>query len=108
VQIDIGGNGGSVPDSFEDKLTPPDSTYQSSVSTPEGAMVSFLSTSSVDELKSFYDAAIADLGGSDIFKMDAGGGFSWAWGEGDSGGLIIVVPNTDGGNLVSVTYGSGS
>jgi hypothetical protein len=101
---------GSLPEGFEQRLVPPNSTVQGGISIGGGTgSVGFISTSSIDELKSFYDSALGTLGiASDkILKMDTGGGFSWIFGEGESGGLIVVAPNTDGeGNVVSVTYGA--
>ncbi len=108
VSIDLGG--GSVPEGFEDKLIPPNSTYTGGFSSSQGGVTAFTSTASIDELKSFYDAAIASLGvpADQIFKTEAAGGFSWIFGEGDKGGLVIVAPNSDGqGSVVSVTYGVG-
>ena len=105
-----GGGGGSVPDGFEDKLVPPNSSVTFTQSTGATQTIIFHSTSSIDELKSFYESAIDGLGG-ETFKNEIEGSFTIGWGDQatGTGGLVFIVPSSDGGgNDVSVTTAIGA
>jgi hypothetical protein len=104
---------GTLPDGFDQRLVPPDSTVGLTISAgEEGFLTSFTSTKSIAELKDFYKNAIESMGGQEVFDMSAGDLVMIAWGSDESGGgggLVNIVPNTEGaGSIVSVTYGAPS
>jgi hypothetical protein len=104
-----GGGGGSVPEGFESRLVPPSSTVILTQSAGDTTTVIFHSTASYDELKSFYEAAIASLGG-ETFKQEVSGSLTIGWGDEAAGtaGLLTVIPSSEGGgNDVSVTTAIG-
>jgi hypothetical protein len=104
-----GGGGGSVPDDFADQLVPPASSVVMTQSAGETQTVIFHSTASFDELKSFYESAVDSLGG-DTFKQEIEGSLTIGFGDEatGSGGLIVIVPSSEGGHDVSVTTAIGA
>lgn len=107
-----GGSGGGValPGDFENKLVPPKSSVTFTQQAGNAKSVIFHSDASFDELKSFYESAVAALGGSK-FTQEAEGSLTIGFGDEGSGtgGLVVVVPSSDGGGGydVSVTTSIG-
>jgi len=104
-----GGGGGSGSDDVEavaNQLIPPNSTEQSKT-TAEGTWFAiYLSTDSVDSLKSYYQNAIANAGQKIFSTTTIQGGVSYVFAKDESGGFggsINIYPNGDGKTAVQVT-----
>jgi len=105
------GGGGSSGGSDEveavaNQLIPPNSTEQSKT-TAEGTWFAiYLSTDSVDSLKSYYQSAIANAGQKIFSTTTIQGGVSYVFAKDESGGFggsINIYPNGDGKTAVQVT-----
>jgi hypothetical protein len=101
--------GGSVDlDRLEDELTPPDSDETSRFDVAGGVAISFQTSASMTDLRSFYEDKFDDLG-VEVFASDAGNnGVSWVFGDspGGFGGGVVLSPAGDTITVV-VTIGEG-
>jgi hypothetical protein len=101
--------GGSVDlDQLEDELTPPDSNETSRFDVAGGIAISFQTSASMDDLRSFYEDRFDDLG-VEVFASDAGdNGISWVFGDSPAGfaGGVVLSPSGDAITVV-VTIGEG-
>jgi len=107
-----GGNGSSGDlDQLAEDLTPPNSSETSRTTAGTVIFLTFTSTDSPDDLKSFYESAIADTGLEVFSTTSTQGTYSWIFGvdEGDgSGGIVTVSPDPNGGgSQVGVQVGTG-
>jgi hypothetical protein len=103
------GGGGSVDlDRLEDELTPPNSNETSRFDVAGGVAISFESSASMDDLRSFYEDKFDDLS-LEVFASDAGNnGVSWVFGDSPQGfaGGVVISPSGDAMTVV-VTIGQG-
>ena len=111
---DDGGNGGSAGDAeaaFE-RLTPPNAEEVTKTTASGVIFAAFNSPDSVDSLTSFYEDAFNDLGLEILTTTESSGGVSWFVGTDDNasefGGVVSVIPATDGGSgsTVSIQIGA--
>ena len=104
ASVDASTGGGSAPEGFEQSLVPPNSSVTLTQSAGETQTVIFHSTSSFDELKSFYESAV-----DETFKQEIEGSLTLGWGDSSAGtaGLVVIVPSAEGGIDVSVTTAIG-
>jgi hypothetical protein len=95
-------------DRLEDELTPPDSSETSRFDVPNGVVISYNSSASMDDLRTFYEDKLSDLGLEVISTSDAGeNGVAWLFGDtagGTFGGNVTLSP-TSGTTTVVVTLG---
>jgi hypothetical protein len=95
-------------DHLEDELTPPDSSETSRFDVPNGVVISYSTSASMDDLRSFYQDKLADLGLEIISTSDAGdNGVAWLFGDtagGTFGGNVTLSPG-GGSTTVVVTLG---
>jgi hypothetical protein len=110
-----GGNGsvGDAEEAFE-RLTPPNADEVSKTTAGDVIFAGFTTPDSMDSLRSFYEDAFSDLGLQILTTTEAAGGITWFVGTDENasefGGVISVIPATDGGSgtTVSVQIGSTS
>ncbi len=108
-----GGDGGSEGDldQLADDLTPPNSSETSRTTAGGLIFLTFESSDSPDDLRSFYESAIANTGMEVFSTTSAEGSYSWIFAESEGsayGGVVTVTPGTDGsGSFVGVQVGSG-
>jgi hypothetical protein len=91
------GGGSASLDELEDQLTPPDSSETSRFDVPGGAAISFQTSASMAELRSFYGDAFDDLG-LEVVTSDAGdSGVSWVFSNTSEefGGSVVIAPSAD-------------
>jgi hypothetical protein len=110
---DDGGNGnaGDAEEAFE-RLTPPNAEEVSKTTAGELIIAGFTTPDSIDSLTSFYEDAFSDLGLQILTTTQAAGGVTWFVGTdanaSEFGGVISVIPATEGGSgsTVSIQIGS--
>jgi len=108
------GGGGSSASSDDvnqwiEDLTPPNASEVARFSAPEGTTVSFQSSDSFDDLKSYYDDKIADLGIQVVGTLTVEGSNSWIIGDDSDngiGGTISIAPDGDN-TIVTIILGIG-
>lgn len=107
-----GGGGGSDDlDTIATNLAPPNGTQQARYSASGGLIITWLSTDSVDSLKSYYDGKLSSLGLSVLQTTDVQGTHGWVFGHQDGSGVsgaLTIGPDTSGGagSAVSLTLGT--
>lgn len=107
-----GGVGSGDLEGLMDGLTPPNSSEVSRTSGDGFLFVTFESSDTTDSLSGFYEDAIADTGMGTVSRTESEGSFSWIFAEDDNsafGGVVSLIPATDGGpgSTVSIQIGSG-
>jgi hypothetical protein len=106
-----GGNAGDAEAAFE-RLTPPNAEEVTKTTASGVIFAAFNSPDSVDSLTSFYEDAFNDLGLEILTTNESSGGVSWFVGTDENasefGGVVSVVPATDGGSgsTVSIQIGA--
>ena len=108
------GNGGGDfdTDAAYERLTPPNAEEVTKTTSGGVIFAAFNSSDSVDSLTSFYMDAFDDLGLQVLTTTETADGVSWFVGTDENatefGGVISVIPATDGGSgsTVSVQIGS--
>jgi hypothetical protein len=111
---DDGGGGGSAGDAdaaFE-RLTPPNADEVTKTTASGVIFAAFTSPDSVETLTSFYEDAFNDLGLMILTTTETADGISWFVGTDENasefGGVISVVPATDGGSGTTVSIQIGA
>jgi hypothetical protein len=111
---DGGGGGGDAGDAeaaFE-RLTPPSAEEVTKTTTSGVIFAAFQSPDSVESLTSFYEDAFSDLGLQILTTTETADGISWFVGTDENasefGGVISVVPSTDGGSGTTVSVQIGA
>lgn len=102
------GSGSADLDRLEDELTPPDSSETSRSDVPGGTVISYETSASMDDLRSFYLDKFEELG-LEILTSDAGdSGVSWVFGESSEafGGSVVLAPSGGTVNVI-VTLAEG-
>jgi hypothetical protein len=110
---DDGGNGsaGDAEEAFE-RLTPPNADEVSKTTAGELIIAGFTTSDSIDSLTSFYEDAFGELGLQILTTTEAAGGVTWFVGTDENasefGGVISVIPATDGGTGTTVSIQIGA
>lgn len=110
---DDGGNGdaGDAEAAFE-RLTPPNADEVSKTTASGLIFAGFTTPDSVDSLTSFYEDAFNDLGLEILTTTEAADGITWFVGTDENasefGGVVSVIPATDGGQGTTVSVQIGS
>jgi hypothetical protein len=108
-----GGNGsaGDAEEAFE-RLTPPNAAEVSKTTASGVIFAAFTTPDSIESLTSFYEDAFDDLGLQILTTTEAAGGISWFVGTDENasefGGVISVIPPTDGGSGTTVSVQIGA
>jgi hypothetical protein len=109
-----GGNGGSTDDAEEAfaVLTPPNAEEVTKTTASGVIFAAFTTPDSVDSLVSFYEDAFDELGLQILTTTETADGISWFVGTDENasefGGVISVIPNTEGGTGSSVSVQIGA
>jgi len=93
-------------DQWVSDLTPPNGNEMARFTAPDGITVSFESDDSVDDLKSYYDDKLGDLGITVQGTADVGGTHTWVIGDESGDGVqggLTVSESGDGKSLVTIT-----
>jgi len=80
---------------MRDQLAPPNSTRVSNTEVPNGLAASYNSTSSVEELSSYYENRFGELSLTVVSTSEISGGISWLLSDGDLnnfGGTVSLFP----------------
>ncbi len=108
---DGGGDGGDAEEAFE-RLTPPNAAEVSKTTASGVIFAAFNTPDSMDSLTNFYEDAFNDLGLQILTTTEAAGGISWFVGTDENasefGGVISVIPATDGGEGTTVSVQIGA
>jgi len=106
-----GGSAGDAEEAFE-RLTPPNADEVSKTTAGELIIAGFTTPDSMDSLRSFYEDAFDDLGLQILTTTEAAGGITWFVGTDENasefGGVISIIPATDGGSGTTVSVQIGS
>ena len=102
-----GGGGGSDDlDTIATNLAPPNGTQQARYSASGGLIITWLSTDSVDSLKSYYDGKLGSLGLNVLSTTDVQGTHGWVFGNEDNTGVsgaLTLSPDTSSGGATTVS-----
>jgi hypothetical protein len=105
------GSAGDAEEAFE-RLTPPNAAEVSKTTASGVIFAAFTTPDSIDSLTSFYEDAFDDLGLQILTTTEAAGGITWFVGTDENasefGGVISVIPATDGGSGTTVSVQIGS
>ena len=99
-----GGNTGSF-EGVARSLFPPGATQQSSFSTGNAFQLIALSSSSMDELGSFFSQQIPALGLTETGRFESGGTLTIAFTNPD-GGILIIPADDEGQYLITISVGT--
>lgn len=105
-----GGGGGSGTDveAVAKALVPPNSSEVTKTTAQDTSFAIYVSTDSLDSLKSFYEGAIPRAGMQILSTTTSNGGIAWVIATdagGSFGGAVSVFPTGDGKTTVQVTVG---
>ncbi|MGZ8563767.1 MAG: hypothetical protein ACXWWU_09125 [Candidatus Limnocylindria bacterium] len=108
-----GGNGsaGDAEAAYE-RLIPPNADEVSKTTASGLIFAGFTTSDSVDSLTSFYEDAFDDLGLQILTTTETSGAITWFVGTDENasefGGVVSVIPDTDGGSGSSVSIQIGA
>jgi hypothetical protein len=101
-----GGGGTGDIDAILEQLVPPNSTEVGRFDVEGGVSVSYTSTDNIDDVRSFYDRQLDQMGAQVLSSTEGGGGHAWVFSVGDvTGGSVSAVPS-EGATTVVIALGT--